>query len=226
MGMQDASWGKRPVLSAMVVACLLGSAACLSTYQLSAGSERPAYLWKSFNKQTMVEFVCKDGGRGIEIHVRDPQRAAVGKTYPVDVRTAVSYSPALGAERDRRVRYHERFVRDRVTIGDSRQFLRDLRALHAQELDYRAMLRAEYNAAVNRCHDVESEAGRNRCFEATTPAPYFSAFDPHPSLTVDLTHHTDLGLEEDFHAARTVSAFNSEELFRGLAGLPCYAAAP
>ena len=184
-----------------------------------AAEESLAYRWKSTNMEMSVDFFCESDE--MHVRVRDPERAAAGEAYPVDVRTAVSYSPVLGMERDLRFAYRERFSGDGIDLGNAPVFLRDLRALHLQEISNRKMLGTEYQRAIDGCGEKPTAEGRDRCFEVLTPGAYLAALGPHPAITIDVIHHSDAA-PEDRHAVRFLAAFDSGELFGSLERLACY----
>ena len=183
-----------------------------------AAADRLSYSWKSLNKGMTVEFVCEDDV--MTVYVDDPERAA-GDSYPVEVRTAVAYSPVLGAERDVRHVYRQQLRDGRVRMEGSEAFLTDLHALHLQSSDNREMVRAEYDNAVRNCTSEPNAERRDRCFEILPAGAYLSALGP-VSITVDVVQRTGGLRRRGAAGIRFAAGFDSGELFRNLERLPCY----
>lgn len=181
-------------------------------------ADRPFYSWKSLDKGMAVEFVCDDGA--MAIHIDDPE-GAVGDSYPVEVRTAVAYSPVLGAARDVRHVYREQLRDGKVRMGRNEAFLADLYDLHLQISDNREMVRAEYDKAVRNCGSEPTAERRDRCFEIISAGAYFSALGP-VSITIDIVRHPGGLRQREPAGIRVTAGFDSGELFRNLERLPCY----
>ena len=208
-------------MRARYCSCSLSLTLVLLVTGLSAGgvaADRPSYSWKSLDKGMAVEFVCDDGA--MAIHIDDPE-GAVGDRYPVEVRTAVAYSPVLGEARDVRHVYREQLRDGRVRMEGSETFLADLHALHLQSLDNREMVRAEYDKAVRNCGSEAIAERRDRCFEIIPAGAYFSALGP-VSITIDVVRRPGGRLQREPAGIRVTAGFDSGELFRNLERLPCY----
>lgn len=199
--------------------CSLSTVLALLVIDLCAdgvAAERLSYSWKSLDKDMTVEFVCEDGA--MTVYVDDPERAA-GDSYPVVVRTAVAYSPVLGAERDVRHVYRQQLRDGRVRMEGSEAFLADLYVLHRQSSDNREMVQAEYDKAVRNCGSEPTAERRDRCFEILPAGAYLSALGP-VSITVDVVRRIG-GLRQSGPAGiRVAAGFDSGELFRNLERLP------